>query len=95
MLLSGLNALICTGLRAPEEQLWLSRLSQAPAVHLIASIDHVNAGLLWDNCTAAAFRWLWLDVTSYAAYKAETSSALPILTSECGGMSHGSVHATT
>uniref|UniRef100_A0A383W8S0 Origin recognition complex subunit 2 n=1 Tax=Tetradesmus obliquus TaxID=3088 RepID=A0A383W8S0_TETOB len=69
------------GLRGAEEQLWLSRLSQAPAVHLIASIDHVNAALLWDNRTAAAFKWLWLDVTSYAAYKAETSSALPILTS--------------
>eukprot|EP00882_Tetradesmus_deserticola_P010029 GHRQ01010596.1.p1 GENE.GHRQ01010596.1~~GHRQ01010596.1.p1 ORF type:complete len:199 (+),score=98.09 GHRQ01010596.1:202-798(+) len=71
----------CAGLHAPEEQLWLSRLSQAPAVHLLASIDHVNAALLWDNRTAAAFNWLWLDVTSYAAYKAETSSMLPILTS--------------
>ncbi|KAF6258564.1 origin recognition complex subunit 2-domain-containing protein [Scenedesmus sp. NREL 46B-D3] len=69
------------GLRAQEEQLWLSRLSQAPAVHLLASIDHVNAALLWDNRTAAAFKWLWLDVTSYATYKAETSSTLPILTS--------------
>jgi hypothetical protein len=75
--------LFCVGLCALEEQLWLSRLSQAPAVHLIASIDHVNAALLWDNRTAAAFKWLWLDVTSYAAYKSETSNALPILTSEC------------
>lgn len=82
--MSGICCLSCTGLRGAEEQLWLSRLSQAPAVHLIASIDHVNAALLWDNRTAAAFKWLWLDVTSYAAYKAETSSALPILTSECG-----------
>jgi hypothetical protein len=80
---------ICAGLRGPEEQLWLSRLSQAPAVHLLASIDHVNAALLWDNRTAAAFRWLWLDVTSYAAYKAETSSALPILTSECMNVCEG------
>lgn len=51
-------------------------------MRLIASIDHVNAALLWDNRTAAAFKWLWLDVTSYASYEAETSSMLPILTSE-------------
>jgi origin recognition complex subunit 2 len=83
LLLLIVKSSIHAGLRGPEEQLWLRRLSQAPAVHLLASIDHVNAALLWDNRTAAAFRWLWMDVTSYAAYKAETSSALPILTSEC------------
>eukprot|EP00878_Enallax_costatus_P031657 GHUV01034629.1.p1 GENE.GHUV01034629.1~~GHUV01034629.1.p1 ORF type:complete len:408 (+),score=68.47 GHUV01034629.1:167-1225(+) len=70
------------GLRSPDEQLWLSRLAQAPAVHLIASIDHVNAALLWDNRISAALKWLWLEATSYASYEAETSNMLPILTSK-------------
>jgi origin recognition complex subunit 2 len=70
------------GLRSADEQLWLSRLAQAPAVRLVASIDHVNAALLWDSRASAAFRWLWLDGTSYASYEAETSSILPIITSE-------------
>lgn len=70
------------GLRSPEEQLWLSRLAQAPAVRLIASIDHVNAALLWDNRIAAAFKWLWVEATSYAGYETETSNILPILTSK-------------
>lgn len=75
-------ALTSAGLRSPEEQLWLSRLAQAPAVHLIASIDHTNAALLWDNRIAAAFKWLWVEATSYASYGAETSNVIPILTSK-------------
>eukprot|EP00775_Hariotina_reticulata_P006730 gene6730-6950_t len=69
------------GLRSADEQLWLSRLAQAPAVRLVASIDHVNAALLWDSRTSAAFRWLWIDGTSYASYEAEASTTLPIITS--------------
>lgn len=69
------------GLRSAEEQLWLSRLSQAPAVRLVASVDHVNAALLWNSRMAAAFNWLWVDGTTYAAYDAETRSVPPIITS--------------
>lgn len=69
------------GLRAGEEQLWLSRLSQAPAVRLVASVDHVNAALLWNSRVAAAFNWLWVDGTTYAGYDAETAHVAPIITS--------------
>lgn len=70
------------GLRAGEEQLWLSRLSQAPAVRLVASVDHVNAALLWNSRVAAAFNWLWVDGTTYAGYDAETAHVAPIITSK-------------
>lgn len=70
------------GLRAGEEQLWLSRLSQAPAVRLVASVDHVNAALLWNSRVAAAFNWLWVDGTTYAGYEAETAHVAPIITSK-------------
>ncbi len=70
------------GLRSAEEQLWLSRLSQAPAVRLVASVDHVNAALLWNSRVAAAFNWLWVDGTTYATYEAETAGVVPIITSE-------------
>jgi hypothetical protein len=90
-----LSALPCThffllrplsaGLRSAEEQLWLSRLSQAPAVRLVASVDHVNAPLLWNSRIAAAFNWLWLDGTTYATYDAETRNVAPIITSAFEG----------
>ena len=70
------------GLRSAEEQLWLSRLSQAPAIRLLASVDHVNAALLWNSRVAAAFNWLWVDGTTYATYDAETQNVAPIITSK-------------
>lgn len=73
------------GLRAPEEQLWLSRLSQSPCVHLLASIDHVNAALLWDKRTAARYQWLWHNVTNYASYDVETLEMQPIITGNVKG----------
>ncbi|KAI8462573.1 MAG: origin recognition complex subunit 2-domain-containing protein [Monoraphidium minutum] len=68
------------GLRAPEEQLWLGRLAQCPNVHLVASVDHVNAALLWEPRAAARFRWLWVEAPTYAAYEDETRDTPPLLT---------------
>jgi hypothetical protein len=83
---AGLSCCAClcvpAGLRSGEEQLWLSRLSQAPAVRLVASVDHVNAALLWNSRVAAAFNWLWVDGTMYAGYDAETANVAPIITSK-------------
>lgn len=73
-----------TGLRSAEDQAWLAQLAALPAVHLIASLDHVHAGLLWDGRGAAAFRWLWVDATSYGPYSAETLGTAPVLAREAG-----------
>jgi hypothetical protein len=45
-------------------------------------VDHVNAALLWNSRVAAAFNWLWVDGTTYAAYEAETAGVVPIITSK-------------
>lgn len=45
-----------TGLRGPEEQALLAELAGCPGVHLAASVDHINAPLLWDVKTRASFR---------------------------------------
>jgi origin recognition complex subunit 2 len=49
----------------------LSELARCPAIRLLASSDHVNAGLLWDKRTADRFNWLYFDITTYASYEAE------------------------
>ncbi|KAJ3287930.1 Origin recognition complex subunit 2 [Rhizoclosmatium sp. JEL0117] len=41
-------------------------------IRVIATIDHINAPLLWDRQSADWFHWLWKDVTTYQEYFVET-----------------------
>lgn len=59
-------------LRAPETHRALSSLSAIPGVLLAASVDHVNAPLLWDGATWATYAWAWVNVNSFEFYDAET-----------------------
>jgi len=43
-------------LRTRTHQSALAVLAASPRIRLIASVDHVNAGLLWDADLAASFR---------------------------------------
>ncbi|KAJ3219299.1 Origin recognition complex subunit 2 [Dinochytrium kinnereticum] len=40
-------------------------------IRIIASMDHINAPLLWDQTLTEDFRWLWKDVTSFSDYLEE------------------------
>lgn len=60
-------------LRSDSAQTPLSILAQCPAIHIIASIDHINAPLLWDERKLSRFNWIWNDVTTFETYIKETS----------------------
>lgn len=45
------------GLRTPEAQALLAELVSTGVVHLVASIDHINAPLLWDKKAATRLNW--------------------------------------
>ena len=45
-----------SGLRDAGEQLLLAELAACPAVHLVASCDHVNTALMWTKETATRFK---------------------------------------
>ncbi|ORX94954.1 ORC2-domain-containing protein [Basidiobolus meristosporus CBS 931.73] len=60
-------------LRTERVQTLLSVLAAVPNVHLIASVDHINAAMLWDTVKTARFNWVWHDVTTYESYMVETS----------------------
>ncbi|KAI9318591.1 origin recognition complex subunit 2-domain-containing protein [Dichotomocladium elegans] len=74
-------------LRNERAQTALSILAHAPNIHLIASIDHINASLLWDSTKASRFNWIWHDATTFDNYLVETSfeDTLLVRTSEMGG----------
>jgi origin recognition complex subunit 2 len=60
-------------LRGESAQSSLSILAQSPYVHMLASIDHINAPLLWDQKTLSNFNWSWHDTTTYNRYIEEGS----------------------
>lgn len=60
-------------LRSDGAQTSLSILAECPSIHIIASIDHINAPLLWDEKKLGRFNWAWHDTTTFETYKTETS----------------------
>ncbi|GFH17853.1 origin recognition complex subunit 2 [Haematococcus lacustris] len=59
-------------LRSEGDQLALAQLAQCSNVHLVASVDHVAASLMWSKAMEAMFRWQWVEAHTYAPYIAET-----------------------
>ncbi|PON79311.1 Origin recognition complex, subunit [Trema orientale] len=60
------------GLRDSETQQILARLASCSRIRIVASIDHVNAPLLWDKkMVHTQFNWCWYHVPTFAAYKVE------------------------
>lgn len=60
------------GLRDSETQQYLARLASCSHICIIASIDHVNAPLLWDKkMVHTQFNWCWYHVPTFAPYKIE------------------------
>ncbi|KAG0075767.1 Origin recognition complex subunit 2 [Podila epicladia] len=62
-----------SGLRSEKAQTALSLLASCPQIHMVASIDHINANVLWDTVKAARFQWCWHELTTFKSYLAETS----------------------
>jgi origin recognition complex subunit 2 len=60
-------------LRTDKAQTVLSLLAKIPNFRIVASIDHINAPLSWDQRKADCFNWLWYDTTNYDVYEEETS----------------------
>ncbi|XBH58174.1 hypothetical protein VPH35_079656 [Triticum aestivum] len=59
-------------LRDAESQQCLAQVSCCPQIHIVASVDHVNAPLLWDKkMVHTQFKWSWYHVPTFAPYKVE------------------------
>ena len=73
-------------LRSEKAQTPLSILAQSPHVHVLASIDHINASLVWDQGRLSRFNWLWHDVTTYEPYLEETSYENSLMVKQSGAL---------
>jgi origin recognition complex subunit 2 len=78
--------------RSPRSKSCLSLLALQPSIHLVASIDHTNAPLLFSSTDSSSrkpstisdasflprgFAWLWHDLTTLSPYAAELVYADP------------------
>ncbi|KAF7129385.1 hypothetical protein RHSIM_Rhsim10G0028600 [Rhododendron simsii] len=69
------------GLRDLETQQYLARIAACSNICVVASIDHVNAPLLWDKkMVHTQFNWCWYHVPTFAPYKVEATFYPLILT---------------
>lgn len=60
-------------LRKIKDQHILSRLAKIPNIHLLASVDHINAPLMWDQTCLSNYNFVWYDCTTMLPYTNETA----------------------
>ncbi|XP_030628751.1 origin recognition complex subunit 2 [Chanos chanos] len=78
-------------LRGEKTQQALGQLASIPNLHLLASIDHINAPLAWDQSKMSLFNWLWYETTSYLPYSEETSYENSLLVQQTGALALSSL----
>ncbi|KYQ49923.1 Origin recognition complex subunit 2 [Trachymyrmex zeteki] len=73
-------------LRSNKAQNILASLAAIPNIHVLASVDHINAPLLWDHVKRAKFNFYWWDATTLLSYQAETSYESSLLVQQSSGL---------
>ncbi|KAJ1961111.1 Origin recognition complex subunit 2, partial [Dipsacomyces acuminosporus] len=51
----------------------LAVLAECKNIHMMASVDHIEAPLIWDSSMITKFNWTWHDLTTFEPYTVETS----------------------
>nr|CAD7454616.1 unnamed protein product [Timema tahoe] len=78
-------------LHTHKNQEILSRLARVDNIHLVASVDHINAPLIWDQKKLSRFNFLWWDITSLLPYTSETSFETSMLVQHSGAVALASL----
>ncbi|NWI16074.1 ORC2 protein, partial [Crypturellus soui] len=78
-------------LRGERSQQILAQLSSLPRIYLIASIDHINAPLMWDQAKLSLYNWLWYETTTFSPYVEETSYENSLLVQQSGSLALSSL----
>ncbi|XP_076651375.1 origin recognition complex subunit 2 [Halictus rubicundus] len=78
-------------LRSNKAQDLLSRLASIPNVCVLASVDHVNAPLLWDHIKRSRLNFFWWDTSTFLSYQEETSYESSLLVQQSGALALSSL----
>ncbi|CAJ1071611.1 origin recognition complex subunit 2 isoform X1 [Xyrichtys novacula] len=78
-------------LRGEKTQSALGYLASLPNLHLVASLDHINAPLVWDQFQQSQFNWLWWECVTFQHYTEETSYENSLLVQQTGALALSSL----
>ncbi|XP_060900065.1 origin recognition complex subunit 2 isoform X1 [Labrus mixtus] len=78
-------------LRGEKTQSALGQLASLPNLHLVASLDHINAPLVWDQFQQSQFNWLWWECVTFQHYVEETSYENSLLVQQTGALALSSL----
>lgn len=78
-------------LRGEKTQSALGQLASLPNLHLVASLDHINAPLVWDQFKQSQFNWLWWECVTFQHYSEETSYENSLLVQQTGALALSSL----
>jgi len=84
-------------LRTSKVQTALACLASHPMVHLVCSIDHINAPLIWDQQCLSKLNLIWFDCTTFLPYMEEAGGSDSLMVRQTGQLalaSLGSVWAS-
>jgi len=89
----GINNIDGGMIRSKKSQGVLARIARLPQIRMVASIDHINSPLLWDQCLLTDFNWIWMDSTTFLPYSEETSFEGSILMQSSGQLTLASLRS--
>ncbi|CAF0760215.1 unnamed protein product [Brachionus calyciflorus] len=73
-------------LRDTSTQYSLSELASNKFVHIIATVDHINTSLLWDQMQNASFKWINFEVNTLDAYNDEIMFENSLMLNQTGNV---------
>ncbi|RNA37462.1 cleavage stimulation factor subunit 2 tau variant [Brachionus plicatilis] len=73
-------------LRDTSTQYSLSELASNKFIHILATVDHVNSSLLWDQVQNASFKWINFEVNTLEAYNDEIMFENSLMLSQQGNV---------
>lgn len=73
-------------MRDSSVQYWLSELASNKYIHFIASVDHINSALLWDNMQFVAMKWLHYETNTLVSYYDEIMFENSLMLNQTGNV---------
>ncbi|XP_068157241.1 origin recognition complex subunit 2 [Drosophila tropicalis] len=80
-------------LRNAKAQAIMARLARINNIHLLASIDHINTPLLWDQNKLSSFNFSWWDCSTMLPYTDETAFENSLLVQNSGELALSSMRS--
>lgn len=73
-------------LRDSSIQMCLSELATNKNIHFLASIDHINSSLLWDNMQCSSFKWIHYETNTLVSYYDEIAFENSLMLNQTGNV---------